>query len=157
MHDEINIVYRATSVGQADVIVAWLQEQGINALVVNRDEVGTLNVPVLFGTHGVEIGVTDAAQAERATVLLRDHYQHAPASSSAPGSGPTVEAVCEECGEKAVFPYAQRGTVQDCPHCGEFVDVPGGEALEVPEGNPDDGYEGEFDTPGDTEPEREED
>jgi hypothetical protein len=41
-----------------------------------------------------------------------------------------VEVVCEECGCRASFPAQERGTVQECPKCGAYVDV-GGE--DVPE------------------------
>lgn len=34
-----------------------------------------------------------------------------------------VQVTCEECGKASSFPAAQRGTVQDCPHCGASVDV----------------------------------
>jgi hypothetical protein len=42
-----------------------------------------------------------------------------------------VEAVCEECGCRASFPAQERGTVQECPKCGAYLDV--GDA-ELPEG-----------------------
>jgi hypothetical protein len=45
-----------------------------------------------------------------------------------------VEAVCEECGKVATFPTAQRGSVQECPHCRAFIDVGEEELFEEPEG-----------------------
>lgn len=48
---------------------------------------------------------------------------------AAPGGVP-IEVLCEECGERTSFPAAQRGSVQECPHCGTFLDVgeePGGD------------------------------
>lgn len=35
------------------------------------------------------------------------------------------ELTCEECGKLMTFPLSALGTVQTCPHCGEYVDVPG--------------------------------
>jgi hypothetical protein len=34
-----------------------------------------------------------------------------------------VEFVCDRCGESISFPGSAVGTVQECPHCGGFVDV----------------------------------
>ena len=34
-----------------------------------------------------------------------------------------VELPCERCGRSASFPAEAVGTVQECPHCGAFVDV----------------------------------
>jgi hypothetical protein len=75
------------------------------------------------------------ADAERARPVLEAYERRAAerraAARAAEASGPPVEAVCEECGKPAAFPAAQRGSVQECPHCGAFVDV--GEE-ELPEG-----------------------
>ena len=37
---------------------------------------------------------------------------------------------CWDCGQPLRFPARQRGNVQECPHCGAFVDVPGGEEFD---------------------------
>jgi rubrerythrin len=37
-----------------------------------------------------------------------------------------VIAVCEECGQSAEYPPEQSETIQNCPHCGAYVDVPDG-------------------------------
>lgn len=35
-----------------------------------------------------------------------------------------IEFACEDCGETMSYPVSDIGTVQQCPHCGEYVDVP---------------------------------
>ena len=42
-----------------------------------------------------------------------------------------VEFVCDKCGQSTSFPGSAVGTVQECPHCGTFVDV------ELPDEGPD--------------------
>jgi hypothetical protein len=56
-----------------------------------------------------------------------------------------VEVDCEECGRRCEFPAEQNGSVQECPHCGAYLDV--GDAG-LPEdwadaaGDPDDHVDG---------------
>lgn len=35
----------------------------------------------------------------------------------------TITVECEDCGKTAQFAGSLKGTVQDCPHCGSYVDV----------------------------------
>ena len=43
-----------------------------------------------------------------------------------------VTATCEECGESSQFIGAMLGSVQECPHCGKFMDVSaGGDDLDL--------------------------
>jgi hypothetical protein len=114
-------VYRAQTLGEADIIVAWLDGQGISAMVKDRAVAGTINVPILFTSRGIEVCVPDPDQAARAAAALKDHYRK---QAEAEDSGRTVEAVCEECGKTSSFPLSQRGLVQICPHCEAHLDVP---------------------------------
>jgi hypothetical protein len=34
-----------------------------------------------------------------------------------------LESICEECGKSSLFLVSHKGTVQDCPHCGSYMDV----------------------------------
>ncbi len=43
------------------------------------------------------------------------------------GSMGPVDAICEECGVNTKYPSHTRGTVQTCPQCFAYVDVPGGQ------------------------------
>ncbi len=112
-------VYNASSVGEADVIVAWLEEQGIGSYVKDRFSVGTVAAPLI-----VEVCVFDAKQADAARELLSAHQQKNRDGHRGPAGNEVVTATCEECGNASAFPFSQAGTVQSCPVCREFVDVP---------------------------------
>ncbi len=123
---DMNTVYRAADIEEADIIVAWLEERGITAQVK-----GSLEIPVVYNPGDIEVCVADPDEAKQAIALLRDHYQHeAPVDA-----GGTIEAMCEECGQASTFPSDQRGTVQNCPHCGEYLDVPGDADADFPDGS----------------------
>lgn len=57
--------------------------------------------------------------AERAVAALKAYEQ----SLIAQQPQTFITAVCEECGESSTFEGALGNTVQDCPHCGKFMDV----------------------------------
>jgi hypothetical protein len=117
-------VYRASDVAEADIVSAWLADQGINAHVTNRNPAMNLYVPSVVSPKGIEVFVVDPDQAERAKALVHDHLEQRKEKTDKPASGRTIEAVCEECTVVTRFPFQQRGTVQTCPHCGQYIDVP---------------------------------
>jgi hypothetical protein len=39
------------------------------------------------------------------------------------------QVVCEECEQTITFPASAHGSVQDCPHCGAYVDALTAEEL----------------------------
>lgn len=121
MSRDMITVYRAASVDEANVVAVWLNGQGITAFVKDQTVAGTFDIPTLYTPQGVEVYVPDPEQAARAVAALQDHYTE---QAEAEESGTPVEATCEECGETSSFPYAQRGLVQLCPHCGAHIDVP---------------------------------
>jgi len=75
------------------------------------------------------------AQFERRAAELRGAADAPEAAASAP-----IEQACEECGAALSFSAEQQGSVQECKHCGAYVDVgeaeSGGE-WEAPEGPED--------------------
>jgi hypothetical protein len=123
MPEDMTTVYRAADIGEADIVVAFLDRHGIIAHVKDRLAVGTLQVPAIVAPRGIEVCVAPGEAAERAAALLHEHFDELAAARSE-DSGGTVEAVCEECGRTASYPSKQRGTVQNCPHCRAHVDVP---------------------------------
>jgi Zn finger protein HypA/HybF involved in hydrogenase expression len=40
---------------------------------------------------------------------------------------------CDECGQTSRFTAKDRGSVQECPHCGEYVDVGKSDDFETPD------------------------
>lgn len=119
MSRDLVCVHRARDIGEADIIVAWLDEQGIASMVKDRYAVGTLQVPQIVAPRGIEVCVLDAQQADQARALLAQH-----AAENAAPSGTPIDATCEECGAITRFPAAHSGSVQSCPHCRAYIDIP---------------------------------
>ena len=88
----------------------------------------------MFGTlpeiHKPQVWVS-RADAERARIAVL-HYEDETAAAQAEAeaaaseaneSAEPIEVECDECGQTTLFPGGQHGTIQDCPHCGAYVDV----------------------------------
>ncbi len=138
-------VFVADTMGQAVSTATWLTEQGFPARVMDLMTLGGLEgltplAPGSISLRGLEVWVLDPDQAAEALALVEeDTAARAQRAAEAERQGP-VEVVCEECGRPSIFPGRQRGTVQDCPHCGSYLDVenPGGPAG--PEAEDDGAY-----------------
>jgi len=125
-------VYVTDSPGVADVLVNFLEHEGIPAKVMDRTTLGGLLGLTVWSNSavsslGLEIWVHDEKDGVRARNLLAE-FEAAEAHRSANrDAGGPVDAQCEECDRFSTFDGKYRGTVQDCPHCGAFMDVPGDE------------------------------
>lgn len=119
MASDFSLIRRTSTIEEADILTAWLEEQGIEAMIVDRANSGAY----LFGLTDVEGFAIVAAQpevAERAIKLLEEHNP----SIQKRGAGTQIAAKCEDCGKDTVFDGTLQGTVQECEHCGAYVDVP---------------------------------
>lgn len=117
----MNCVYRASSVEEADIVVAWLGNRDVAAFVKNRNMAGTY-VTLAVAPRGVEVCVLDPGMAEEAKLLLLEHREEV--QSRPRGDFEKVVPVqCPECGRMLEFPGEFFGTVQTCPDCGQSVDV----------------------------------
>jgi hypothetical protein len=115
-------VYTARTNTEAQLVAHLLGQVGVEAHVTEDLSLAGLWVGgTVAGIHRPQVWV-DRADLSRAEPVLRD-YERRTAESAVAAGGPDVEAVCEECGRPSAFPAAQRGTVQDCPHCGATMDV----------------------------------
>ena len=115
------------NLARARLIVAWLGSHGIPAEVMDEMTLGGFEglvsiLPSKLSFRGVEVWVLDPADADRARQLLAEHAAELQAARA--GRTGEVEAVCEECGDATTFPAEEQGTVQECPHCGAYLDVP---------------------------------
>ncbi len=122
MVNEPVCVRHADTVEEAGLIVAWLEEQGLEATIIGQDSPGV----VAFGVtdrEGVAVCVADAEMAERARSLLELH--DAEPKDGMPGT--FLDVTCEDCGEVCSYSDELRGTVQECTACGAYVDVGIGE------------------------------
>ncbi len=117
----MNCVYRASSVEQADIVVAWLAEQDVSAFVKNRNLAGDC-VGLAVGPRGIEVCVVDVAEAAKAEALLKAQLELIKMRPGG-GSDKVIPILCNECGRQVEFPGELYGTVQICPSCGRNVDV----------------------------------
>lgn len=124
-------VYVADSPAVAEVVVGWLAGQNIPAQTMDGATLGgfdglTWLSNTAVSARGIEVWVLDPNQADAARQLLEQHAEELAVRDAAlANSSASVEAACEECGEVNVFPGSDRGKVQTCRHCGEYLDVPG--------------------------------
>jgi len=121
-------VYNATSNIEAHLVKMWLFDAGIEAFVL--EDLSTAGL-WMFGTlpeiHKPQVWINKADQ-ERAQPILDQYEQDVAERNRAneqtrSDTGPPIEVVCDECDKTSLFPASQRGTIQDCPACGAFVDV----------------------------------
>ena len=124
MSGEPVCIRRASSVEEAEVIVAWLEERGVEARVMDPSNPGVMAFGVT-DLEGVAIYVADAETAKRAEALLAEHDAQHDADMAAVSGDQIVEVTCPDCAQVGSFPVTMRGTVQECPECGTHVDVPG--------------------------------
>jgi len=120
-------IRRTATSEEADVIVAWLDDQDVKATVLGR---GSLDVHALGVTdpQGVGIYVADEATAERAKGLLEEHDQNVTRSGGR-GKHGSVFVKCDGCGHGNTFTTDLCGTTQECARCGVYLDVPEAEKL----------------------------
>jgi hypothetical protein len=72
--------------------------------------------------RGIEVWVVNPEDAAKARDLIAENEEIVSASAP-PDDETTILAFCEECGRSSEFPGNCRGTIQDCPHCGRYMDV----------------------------------
>jgi hypothetical protein len=127
LHDPV-AVYNAANNWEAHVICNLLHDAGIEASVTEDvSQVGVCVFGLMSELHKPQIWA-DRSAIELVKPILDDYEQRqrkqraVDAKKRAP-AGATIKATCEECGRRSVFPAAQDGSVQDCPHCGVFMDV----------------------------------
>ena len=121
-------VYNAATNLNAHLLKLRLVAAGVEAFV--SEDFSTVGL-WLFGTlpeiHKPQVWVSKS-DVERARPILVQHEdesaeRHRATGQSASDAGPAIEVVCDECQTKSIFPASQRGTIQDCPACGEYLDV----------------------------------
>lgn len=120
MAGDVICVRRVGTVEKADIITAWLKEQGIEATVADRSNPGAMAFG-LTDAEGFAICVADEKDAQRAKALFAEHD----ATHSHESTGKKVDIKCDECGETATFECEAQPSVQSCPECSANIDVPG--------------------------------
>ena len=124
MPSEPFCIRRAATIEEAEIIVAWLDERGVMATILDPSNPGV----AAFGVtdlEGVAICVKDQDAADLAKTFLAVHDRDRAMAAQAAESITSSEVACEECGNRVTTESRAPGTTLECPHCGAFVDAPG--------------------------------
>jgi RNase P subunit RPR2 len=116
-------VYRASGPEEAAIVAAWLSSQGIEARVPASGNFGVMAFG-LTDDQGISVQVLDPNEAAKARALLEEHHRSRRSRVEDSSGAPIVEVTCRRCARLNRFRLDQRGTVGECPHCGEYLDIP---------------------------------
>jgi hypothetical protein len=121
-------VYRAKNGFQAHQFVTALEEAGIKAQVEGATyHHAAETASNVFSDSSVWWDapriLVSAVDAERARQFLLELEARELQKTQEAAASPPIEAVCEACGSRAQFSAALRGSVQECPKCGAYLDV----------------------------------
>jgi len=114
---------------EAALVIGLLAEEGIEATVVNDATLGgiegVVGIVPRAGIKGLEVWVNDLAQATRAREVVAQRAEEVKAKRAARAARTgSVDVQCPACRKISPFPASEQGTVQECPQCGEYLDVP---------------------------------
>jgi Putative prokaryotic signal transducing protein len=128
-------VYNAANNLQAVFVRDALIAAGIEAFVIEDiSQVGTWVGGLIPELHKPRVWV-ERCDIERAKPVLDEYERRTNELRGVGREGGTtklvIEVICEDCSRPTSFPATQEGSVQQCPHCGAYVDVGEGD---VPEG-----------------------
>lgn len=124
-HRDPRCVHFARTMSEAVITVSTLVMHGIPARVIDEMTGGGLGGLTVFGSDtagGIAVWVDDPAQADEARELLLEMKDQIIERSTRKESGPLL-VVCDKCGKEHEYEGAYRGTVQECPSCGHFLDI----------------------------------
>lgn len=119
--DELETVATYDSLPMAEFAQLRLQEEGIQAVLINANVVAAYHF-LSFAVGGIKLQVPrrDAARAEAILSSAKLEHRGAPDGESLP----PIRFSCSDCGAVLEFPGNRRGGVESCDHCGQYVDVP---------------------------------
>ena len=118
-------VYKAENNQDARMAQLYLDAGDIKAVAIEDNSViGNWWGGTLPGVHNSQVWV-HRRDAERARVILAQYVRRKIERKAAnKAKDPqTIEVQCEECDKVTSFAGQLKGTVQECRHCGSYVDV----------------------------------
>lgn len=119
--------YNAENNAEAHLLSNFLEENGIEAhATLDESLAGYWAFGVLPEIHKPQVWVDRSNAAAAASLLAQyesDLARRRSSRAAKEASGSPIDAVCEDCGKTTTFPASKNGTVQDCSHCGAFMDV----------------------------------
>lgn len=117
--------YNAESNMEALLVQRFLESEGFEAFVTeDLSLVGYWMLGTLPEIHKPQVWI-NRCDAERVAQLLTE-YERRKIERDAErraDDAMAIEVHCEDCGKTSTFAGSLAGTVQDCPHCGSYVDV----------------------------------
>ncbi|MFO0821504.1 MAG: DUF2007 domain-containing protein [Pirellulales bacterium] len=117
------IVYTAATNVESHMIVEMLHANGVPAYAVEDQSGVSLWA---FGTisqfHKPNVWV-DEATFEKAAELIQDFEDKKQSRNTPVEATGDIQVICEDCGKSTSFPRSLDGTIQECRHCGAYVDV----------------------------------
>ena len=116
--DKLDVLVSVPSEIEAAAIVSVLSEQGIGATAT-----GGLTAGFKAEAPGEVNVLVAAADAARAMQVL-DEFRTAAAKPEQRDEA--IRFACETCEQPVEFPGSTAGTIQSCPECDEWLDVPEG-------------------------------
>lgn len=117
--------YNAQSNTDAHLVQQFLESQGIESSVAEDNSlVGQWTFGLLPEIHKPQVWVSreDAERVGELLTLFEERRRLRNVVDPPAGTAP-IEVRCEACGRTTTFAGNLQGSVQDCPHCGAFVDV----------------------------------
>ena len=120
-------VYSAVTMSEAVITAACLTTRGIPAKVMDAMTLGGLEgltalVPGV-SSRGIEVWIDDLAQFDEARRILDELKTNIVERTAAGKQRGPVEMVCDKCGKPVKFKAEDYGTIQECPRCGNYMDV----------------------------------
>jgi hypothetical protein len=118
-------IYNAANNAEVYLVQDALAAAGIEAYITeDNSAMGLWALGMLPGIHKPQVWV-ERDDVERAKPILEEFERRKAElnTTETKGIAPDVRAHCEECDKYSFFPAAQVDSVQQCPHCGGFVDV----------------------------------
>ncbi|MDZ7618626.1 MAG: DUF2007 domain-containing protein [Patescibacteria group bacterium] len=116
-------VYTAATNIEAQMIAKMLEANDIGVFVEEDLSGASLWA---FGTitqfHKPDLWI-EKSSAQAAAELIRQFENRQRERANATSGPLEICAQCEECGKESLFAGKCNGTVQECPHCGAFIDV----------------------------------
>lgn len=117
----------------ADLVAAMLNNNGIMAEIKThmKESDGLVLTPFANSNMSdhLEIHVADLEQVQEAEELIAANEELVAQTAEKLSAPPPEDVIvaCEACGKSTLFAGALQGSVQDCPECGAYMDIPGGE------------------------------
>lgn len=126
VNDDLVTVAAFDKRGDADVCKVVLEQQGIKTFIADDNMVGGTSFFYgnALGYIKIRVASTDAASATELLQNFNEHWGLSNDQSNSDETAGTIQFVCEHCDKSIELAAATSGSIQSCPHCGEFIDVP---------------------------------